>query len=85
MVKKSGQKVNVGKWFNCYSFDVMGDLTFNKDFGLLNSGEEQAAIALLHKAIRLQELKVSIWLFRMVASVPGLTRKYWEFREYCGN
>jgi len=43
--------VDVSKWFNLYSFDVMGDLAFGKSFGMLQSGEEHYAVKLLQEGM----------------------------------
>lgn len=40
--------MNVAKWMNYYSFDVMGDLTFGKPFDMLKNGREHFAIELLN-------------------------------------
>lgn len=42
-----GQSINASKWFNLYSFDVMGELGFGKSFNMLESGETHWAIKLL--------------------------------------
>ena len=47
-----GQPINVSKWFNFFGYDVMGDLAFGKDFGMLNSGKEHFAINLLNEGMQ---------------------------------
>ena len=32
--------MDVSKWFNYYSFDVMGDLSFGKSFNMLVDGKD---------------------------------------------
>lgn len=83
MMKLSGQPVNVSHWFNFYSFDVMGDLAFDKDFGMLANGESHWAVSLLNEAMALQGLKLPTWAFRMLLAIPGLAHKYWKFIGYC--
>ncbi|KAL9613391.1 MAG: hypothetical protein Q9204_008901, partial [Flavoplaca sp. TL-2023a] len=83
MYKLSGQPVNVADWFKYFSFDVMGDLAFNKDFEMLAKGESHWAIALLNDALGLQGLKLPTWIFRILLSIPGLAYKYWKFIGYC--
>ena len=78
-----GQAVDAAKWFKFYSFDVMGDLAFNKDFGMLRSGEQHFAIELLDDALALQGLKLPTWIFRLFISIPGLTENYSRFIHYC--
>jgi cytochrome P450 len=36
----SSQEVNMGHWFQCYAFDLIGDITFSKRFGFLDNGED---------------------------------------------
>jgi tryprostatin B 6-hydroxylase len=78
-----GKPVNVSKWFNYYSFDVMGNLAFGEDFGMLQNGEEHWAVGLLNDAMQIQALKLPTWIFRMLVAVPGLTANYWKFIGYC--
>ncbi|CAD0109773.1 unnamed protein product, partial [Aureobasidium uvarum] len=78
-----GQPVNAAKWFNYYSYDVMGDLAFDKDFGMLKTGEQHFAVQLLDDAMAVQGLKLPTWMFRMLIAIPGLTKKYWQFIQYC--
>jgi len=47
-----GQPINVSKWFNFFGYDVMGDLAFGKDFGMLSSGKEHFAINLLNEGMQ---------------------------------
>lgn len=78
-----GQPINAAKWINYYSYDVMGDLAFGKDFGMLKSGEQHFVVELLDDALDVQGLKLPTWLFRMLIAVPGLTDKYMKFIQYC--
>jgi hypothetical protein len=43
--------VRITNWVNFYSFDVMGDIGFSRSFGMLEKGEEDAMIKLLHKSL----------------------------------
>ncbi|KAI4156765.1 MAG: hypothetical protein LQ340_000022 [Diploschistes diacapsis] len=83
MDKLAGNPVEISKWFKYYSFDVMGDLAFNKDFGMLATGKSHWAVSLLNEALELQGLKLPTWIFRMLLAVPGLAGNYWKFISYC--
>ena len=37
---KSGARLDMAHWFQCYAFDVIGDITYSKRFGFLNKGED---------------------------------------------
>ena len=77
-----GQPVNVSKWFNLYTFDVMGDLAFNASFKMLEMGEEHWAFNLLHGGMKPLSLFLPVWLLRMMMAVPGMMRDYWRLIGY---
>lgn len=78
----NGQPINVTKWFNLYSFDFMGDLAFGKSFQMLEN-QEHGAIKLLKDAIRPLGFGFPTWFFRLITAVPGLTRDWWRFIDFC--
>ena len=71
-----GQPINAAKWFNYYSYDVMGDLAFDKDFGILRSGNQHFAVELLKEAMSIHGLKLPTWIFRTLVAISGLTKQY---------
>jgi len=79
----SGKPINASKWFNLYSFDVMGDLGFGEPFDMLESGEEHWAIALLNAGMDPMGFWFPIWFFRTLVSIPGATKDYFRFIGYC--
>jgi hypothetical protein len=79
----SGTPVNVSKWFNYYSFDVMGDLAFGKSFDMLKNDQEHWAVALMNTGLEALSFLFPIWLFRVLISVPGLLRDHARIVEYC--
>lgn len=81
----AGQPVDAAKLANYYSYDVMGELAFGKDFGMLKSGEERFAIDLLDEAMDIHGFKFPTWLFRILIFTPGLMGIYWKFIKYCDN
>ena len=81
----SGKPVNVSKWFNLYSFDVMGDLGFGEPFDMLKSGEEHWAIALLNAGMDPMGFWFPIWFFRTIIAIPGATKDYFRFIGYCSD
>ena len=78
-----GQPINVTKWFNLYSFDVMGDLAFGASFDMLESSEEHWAIKLLNEGIDPLSWMFPMWFFRMLGDVPGFLRDWFKFIGYC--
>ncbi|KAF2713713.1 putative P450 monooxygenase [Pleomassaria siparia CBS 279.74] len=81
----SGTPVNAAKWFNLYSFDVMGDLGFGESFGMIERGEEHWAIALLNAGMDPMGLWLPSWAFRAIVTIPGATKDYFRFIHYCCN
>ncbi|KAL4794206.1 cytochrome P450 [Aspergillus venezuelensis] len=81
---KAGIPVDIRKWFNMYSFDVMGDLSFGRGFGSLESGEEHWVMKLLMETQDYIGWFLPAWVFVIVMSVPGLTGDFWQFLDYCG-
>ncbi|KAF2122461.1 cytochrome P450 [Lophiotrema nucula] len=43
--------VRISDWLNYYSFDVIGDIGFSHNFGMLEKGKEDRLITLLHKSM----------------------------------
>jgi tryprostatin B 6-hydroxylase len=78
-----GGKVNVTKWFNLYSFDVMGRLAFGKDYGMLDSGEKHWALQLLSDGMEPLGLNLPTWFFRMLTGIPFLAAGYHKFVKFC--
>ncbi|KAJ4348230.1 uncharacterized protein N0V89_009602 [Didymosphaeria variabile] len=48
-VKESS--VRISSWIGFYAFDVMGDIGYNRGFGMLEKGEEDEMIELVHKSM----------------------------------
>ncbi|KAK3111707.1 hypothetical protein LTR53_012755 [Teratosphaeriaceae sp. CCFEE 6253] len=78
-----GESVNVAKWFNLYSFDVMGRLAFGKDYGMLDSGEKHWALELLSEGMQPLGFMIPTWFFRLLVSIPGLAGGYHRFVKFC--
>jgi tryprostatin B 6-hydroxylase len=79
----SGLPLNVSKWFNYYSFDVMGDLAFGKPFDMLKNDEEHWAISLMNTGLEALVFLFPVWLFRVLISIPGLLRDHARIVEFC--
>lgn len=77
------QRVNVTKWFNLYSFDVMGDLAFGTSFEMLESNEEHWAITLLNEGMEPLGYFFPTWFFRSMITIPKLMDDWWKFIGYC--
>ena len=78
-----GRPFDAAKWFNLYSFDVMGDLAFGTSFNMLETSEEHWAIKLLNEGIEPLAWMFPVWFFRVLTAMPLLSRDWWRFIEYC--
>ncbi|GLA77870.1 hypothetical protein AtubIFM55763_010061 [Aspergillus tubingensis] len=66
LMKREGQPVNVTKWFDLYTYDVMGDLAFGEGFGCLEQGEYHWATQIMMETMDFVGSYLPMWLFRMV-------------------
>jgi cytochrome P450 len=78
-----GGSINMTKWFNLYSFDVMGQLSFGKDYGMLDHGERHWALDLLVEGMSASPPKPPVWFFRALLNIPGLASGYYKFLSFC--
>ncbi|KIX00842.1 uncharacterized protein Z518_09907 [Rhinocladiella mackenziei CBS 650.93] len=83
--ESNGQPLDMSKWFNLYSFDVMGDLGFGTSFHMLESGELHWAIRLLNLGMDPMGFCLPPWVFRLMTAIPGLAAGYWKFIGYCSD
>ncbi|EXJ70264.1 uncharacterized protein A1O5_06332 [Cladophialophora psammophila CBS 110553] len=50
--RRNGQVCNMSDWCDFFAFDVMGDLVFGQDFGMLEKAEQHLYMKFLHQALR---------------------------------
>ncbi|KAL2832949.1 cytochrome P450 monooxygenase [Aspergillus cavernicola] len=78
-------EINVSKYFNYYSFDVMGDMAFGKSFDMLLNGEDTYFLTSLHADMTSIGLFGHLtWLFPFFKGIPGLNwqyKRFWEFLD----
>ena len=71
MTASVGSAVNLSSWFDFFSFDVMGDLSFGKSFNVLSTGKKHFAIDLMDNGMTLLGLFTPTpWLARLGFSIP---------------
>ncbi|KAF2170613.1 hypothetical protein M409DRAFT_64291 [Zasmidium cellare ATCC 36951] len=74
---KSGKTVNMHRWIQCYAFDVVGNITYNKRFGFLDEGKDiDHALSSLHAQTVYGTLAgIYSWahpiLYRILEQMPG--------------
>lgn len=80
---QSNRPVDATRIINQYAFDVMGEVAFGSHFDMLNTSKSHKAIDLLNESMGLVGFMCPIWLIRLAVAIPGLTRKWWQFTDYC--
>ncbi|KUL91267.1 hypothetical protein ZTR_01460 [Talaromyces verruculosus] len=80
---QSNMPVDATRIINQYAFDVMGEVAFGSHFDMLNKSKSHKAIDMLNESMGLMGFMCPIWLMRLAVAIPGLTRKWWQFTDYC--
>jgi hypothetical protein len=71
-------------WSMFFSFDVMGEVGFGKDFNNLTSGVEHSAIKGVHSHMTMLGIMSTVpWLLNVLGSIPGAAAGYSEFFSFC--
>jgi hypothetical protein len=82
--KTAGTPMDVSAWSMFFSFDVMGEVGFSKDFNNLNSGVEHSAIKGVHSHMTMLGIMSTVpWLLNVLGSIPGAAAGYSEFFSFC--
>jgi len=69
-----------------FSFDVMGDVGFGKDFNNLNSGAEHPAIKSVHDHMKIIGILNAVpWFTNILGSIPGAAAGYNGFFSFCSS
>ncbi|KAL3478255.1 cytochrome P450 [Aspergillus californicus] len=78
-----GTPIDIAKWFECWSFDIMGDLAFGQSFNMLESPDSHWAIGLLKEAQRGGGLSIPTWAARLLFAFPPAMRDFFKFVDFC--
>ncbi|KAF2470653.1 cytochrome P450 [Lindgomyces ingoldianus] len=82
--KNAGKPLDVSAWAMFFSFDVMGEVGFGKDFNNLVSGVEHPAIQGVHAHMTMLGIMSTVpWLLNLLSSIPGAAAGYSEFFSFC--
>ncbi|KAH8758341.1 cytochrome P450 67 [Diaporthe sp. PMI_573] len=86
MRERARQPVNITKWAMFYSFDVIGEVAFSKDFGNLMTGTEHSALIPIHEHIKaLGVLSPVPWLMNILTCLPAASNIYTEIFAFCAD
>ncbi|KAH5164547.1 hypothetical protein HBI73_046080 [Parastagonospora nodorum] len=78
------QSMNVSRWFNYLSFDIMGDVEFARPFGMLESGEKLEVLKKLEDGQKgLGVFGVVPWLFMILTRIPVIRKEHDAFDQRC--
>jgi hypothetical protein len=76
----SGNAVDSTAWSMFYSFDVMGEVGFGRDFDNLSTGKEHPGIKVMHSVIGFLGVLAPVpWLLNVLGSIPGASRTLIDF------
>ncbi|KAL6896980.1 cytochrome P450 [Trichoderma evansii] len=78
-----GQPMNITKWFNFYSFDVMGDLAFGRSFDMLESSKNRRVIDMLQAGFVYLALHLPVWLLVVGMKTPIVSKGWHDFVDFC--
>ncbi|KAK8071849.1 hypothetical protein PG996_005197 [Apiospora saccharicola] len=74
---RAGEVVDMAHWFQCFAFDVLGDMTYSRRFGFLDRGEDVAGtMRALEKSMPYSTLVgIYAWLhpylYPLMEKIPG--------------
>jgi hypothetical protein len=75
--------MDVSTWSMFFSFDVMGEVGFGKDFNNLVTGVEHVAIKNVHAHMTMLGIMSTVtWLLNVLSSIPGATAGYSDFFSF---
>ncbi|KAJ5356144.1 Cytochrome P450 [Penicillium concentricum] len=81
--REVGNQINMAQWFNYYSFDVMGDLSFGKSFNMLIDGKDAYILKQLHGDLKMIGLFAHLtWLFPFFKKIPLINADYLKFWKW---
>jgi len=74
-----GQSANVTEWMSYFTFDTMGELAFNKSFGMLDKHEWSGSVKLLRNGLGiLGSVTPAPWLAHVAFTFLPKSRLLWQ-------
>jgi cytochrome P450 len=72
---KASSSVRITDWVNFYSFDVVGDIGFNRSFGMVEKGEEDETIRVLHESMAPLSIFTHLpWALNLIARTAAAAK-----------
>ncbi|KAG9191253.1 hypothetical protein G6011_09341 [Alternaria panax] len=86
LAEKGRSSMDASTWSMFFSFDVMGEVGFGKDFNNLKSGVEHVAIKGVHAHMTMLGIMSTVpWLLNVLSSIPGAAAGYSDFFSFCAS
>ncbi|EOA83112.1 uncharacterized protein SETTUDRAFT_21815 [Exserohilum turcica Et28A] len=86
LASKGASSMDASTWSMFFSFDVMGEVGFGKDFNNLQSGVEHVAIKGVHSHMTMLGIMSTVpWLLNVLSSIPGAAAGYSDFFSFCSS
>jgi cytochrome P450 len=75
--------VRITSWVNFYSFDVVGDVGFNHNFGMVEKGEEDESIKLLHESMAMLSIFTHLlWAANLITSTAAGAKPLYDHIDW---
>ncbi|KAB8275495.1 cytochrome P450 [Aspergillus minisclerotigenes] len=79
-----GKPLDATTWSMLFTFDIMGDIGFGKDFGNLTTGKAHPVISAVRDHMRVIAVVSHLpWLLNMLGKIPGAAAGYQGFFKWC--
>ncbi|BAE58815.1 unnamed protein product [Aspergillus oryzae RIB40] len=79
-----GKPLDATTWSMLFTFDIMGDIGFGKNFGNLTTGKAHPAISAIRDNMRVIAVVSHLpWLLNMLGKIPGAAAGYQGFFKWC--
>ncbi|KAK6954544.1 hypothetical protein Daesc_004511 [Daldinia eschscholtzii] len=76
--------INVSDWCNYLTFDIMGEIGFGESFHCVSSGIKNPVIQCIHDHMYILGILSHVpWLLNMFGKIPGASKAYHPFFNYC--
>lgn len=83
---RGADSLDITAWAMYYTFDIMGEVGFSKDFDNVASGTENPAIKAIHDHMAVLGVLSNVpWLLNMIGCIPGAAAGYTSFFNWCSN
>ena len=80
------EPVNITKWFEYFTFDTMGEISFGLSWDTMKSEESRIAIDMYQEGSMVLGPATPVpWLFHILFSIPGLQKGWRKYRSWADN